>query len=140
MEILVVALVALIVFGPEKLPEIARTLGKATSELRRMADDVKTEFESGFDADGEFESGVDTDGEFDGTFDEGDDDRGDEYSREPPALESFPDEIELTSDESSPPVVATKTNRSLEAIPDEVEIEGSDDDRASHDGHREPDG
>jgi len=47
LEILVVAVVALIVFGPEKLPEIARSLGKAASELRRVAGEVRSEFESG---------------------------------------------------------------------------------------------
>jgi sec-independent protein translocase protein TatB len=47
LEILVVAVVALIVFGPEKLPEIARSLGKAASELRRVVGEARTEFESG---------------------------------------------------------------------------------------------
>jgi TatA/E family protein of Tat protein translocase len=44
-EILVVAAIALIVFGPQKLPEIARTLGRAMSELRRMAAEVRSEFD-----------------------------------------------------------------------------------------------
>jgi Tat protein translocase TatB subunit len=51
LEIMVVALVALVVFGPEKLPEIARTIGKAASELRRMASEAKNEFEAGLDPD-----------------------------------------------------------------------------------------
>jgi sec-independent protein translocase protein TatB len=47
MEILVVGVIALIVFGPQKLPEIARSIGRAASELRRMASDVRDEFEAG---------------------------------------------------------------------------------------------
>lgn len=49
LEILVVGAIALMVFGPQKLPEIARSIGKALGELRRMASDVKSEFDSGLD-------------------------------------------------------------------------------------------
>jgi Tat protein translocase TatB subunit len=52
-EILVVATIALIVFGPEKLPQIARSIGRGASELRRMAADVKDEFQAGLDLDDE---------------------------------------------------------------------------------------
>ena len=51
LEILLVAVVALIVFGPERLPEIARTIGKTASELRRMASEVRDEFQVGLDSD-----------------------------------------------------------------------------------------
>jgi Tat protein translocase TatB subunit len=47
MEIVVVAVVALIVFGPHRLPEIARTLGRTLNEFRRQAADIRAEFESG---------------------------------------------------------------------------------------------
>jgi Tat protein translocase TatB subunit len=40
-ELIVIMIVALIVVGPAKLPELARSLGKALQEFRRMADDVK---------------------------------------------------------------------------------------------------
>lgn len=43
-EILVILVIALLVFGPEKLPEIARTLGKTAAELRRGMDDLRQEF------------------------------------------------------------------------------------------------
>jgi Tat protein translocase TatB subunit len=49
LEILVVAVIALIVFGPDKLPDMARSLGRAASELRRMATEVRDEFASGLD-------------------------------------------------------------------------------------------
>ena len=44
MEILVVSVLGLIVFGPDKLPEIARTVGAFMRQLRSMADDVRQEF------------------------------------------------------------------------------------------------
>jgi Tat protein translocase TatB subunit len=40
-ELLVILVVALLVVGPTKLPDLARSLGRAFSEFRRMADDVK---------------------------------------------------------------------------------------------------
>jgi Tat protein translocase TatB subunit len=54
-EIMMVALVALIVFGPEKLPEIARTVGKALADFRRVVDDAKGEFQTGLNFDDEDE-------------------------------------------------------------------------------------
>ena len=49
MEIMVCAVVALIVFGPHRLPEIARTIGKTLNELKRQASDIRGEFEAGLD-------------------------------------------------------------------------------------------
>lgn len=46
LEIMVVCVVALVVFGPARLPEIARSLGKALSELKRQASDMKSEFDT----------------------------------------------------------------------------------------------
>jgi sec-independent protein translocase protein TatA len=40
-ELLVIFCIALIVFGPQKLPELARALGKGLAELKRAADDVQ---------------------------------------------------------------------------------------------------
>ena len=49
MEIMVVAVVALVVFGPRRLPEIARSVGRALNELKRQATDIRSEFEAGLD-------------------------------------------------------------------------------------------
>ena len=40
-ELIVILAVALIVIGPDKLPEMAKTLAKAYNELRRAGDEVK---------------------------------------------------------------------------------------------------
>jgi TatA/E family protein of Tat protein translocase len=42
-EILLILAVALLVFGPKRLPEVARSLGKSMGELRRALDEVKHE-------------------------------------------------------------------------------------------------
>ena len=44
-ELIIIIIVALLVVGPAKLPEVARSLGKALGEFRRMADDVKETIE-----------------------------------------------------------------------------------------------
>jgi sec-independent protein translocase protein TatB len=43
-EFLVIALVALLVLGPDKLPEAARKVGNITSELRKMSNGFRSEF------------------------------------------------------------------------------------------------
>jgi sec-independent protein translocase protein TatB len=40
-ELLIILVVALIVLGPNKLPELMRSLGKGLAEFKRMSTDVK---------------------------------------------------------------------------------------------------
>ena len=47
-EILVVLVVALIVLGPNRLPDAARSLGKAMAEFRRMSSGVQAEVRDAF--------------------------------------------------------------------------------------------
>ena len=42
-ELVVIALVALIVIGPEKLPKLARTLGALTGRMQRYMTQIKEE-------------------------------------------------------------------------------------------------
>lgn len=44
-ELVVILIVALIVIGPAKLPEVAKSLGKALGEFRRVSTDVKRTIE-----------------------------------------------------------------------------------------------
>jgi sec-independent protein translocase protein TatB len=43
-ELLLIFVIALIVLGPDKLPQLARMLGKAMRELKRMSLEVTAEF------------------------------------------------------------------------------------------------
>lgn len=44
-EILVILVIALLVLGPRKLPDIAKALGRAIGEFRRASDDIKNSIE-----------------------------------------------------------------------------------------------
>jgi len=44
-HLIVIFVVALIIFGPEKLPELARNLGKVMAEFRRHTGDLRSNFE-----------------------------------------------------------------------------------------------
>ena len=44
-ELVIIALVALLVVGPERLPELVRTAGKWIGRFKRIAADVKAEFD-----------------------------------------------------------------------------------------------
>lgn len=44
-ELVLILAVALIVVGPGKLPEVARSLGKATNEFKKATSGVKKEFQ-----------------------------------------------------------------------------------------------
>ena len=44
-EMVVIFLVALVLFGPKKLPELGKTIGKALTEFRRHSNDLKSTFE-----------------------------------------------------------------------------------------------
>jgi TatA/E family protein of Tat protein translocase len=44
-EIAFIFVIALLVFGPKKLPEIGRTLGKGLREFKKATDDLKSNWE-----------------------------------------------------------------------------------------------
>jgi Tat protein translocase TatB subunit len=48
-ELILIFLVALLVFGPKKLPELAKSLGKGLGDLKRAFHDVKDQVETEFD-------------------------------------------------------------------------------------------
>ncbi|MGA2877491.1 MAG: twin-arginine translocase TatA/TatE family subunit [Bryobacteraceae bacterium] len=45
-EMMVIFLVALVLFGPKKLPELGKTIGKAITEFRRAQSELKATFET----------------------------------------------------------------------------------------------
>ena len=44
-EMMVIFILALVLFGPKKLPEIGRTIGKAISEFKKASTELKSTFE-----------------------------------------------------------------------------------------------
>ncbi|MBI1792136.1 MAG: twin-arginine translocase TatA/TatE family subunit, partial [Acidobacteria bacterium] len=44
-ETVVIFLLALLIFGPKKLPELGRTIGKAMTEFRRASSELKSTFD-----------------------------------------------------------------------------------------------
>ena len=45
-ELLIILAIALIIFGPNKLPELAKGLGRAMREFRKATEEVKESFEA----------------------------------------------------------------------------------------------
>lgn len=41
-ELIVIAIIALLVVGPKKLPDLAKSLGRGLSEFKKAADDVSS--------------------------------------------------------------------------------------------------
>jgi TatA/E family protein of Tat protein translocase len=48
-EMVLIAVVALLVFGPKRLPELARTLGRGLAEFRRASSDLRRSFDLDLD-------------------------------------------------------------------------------------------
>jgi TatA/E family protein of Tat protein translocase len=45
-ELIIILIVALIVFGPKKLPDLAKSLGKGMAEFKKATDDFKSTIQS----------------------------------------------------------------------------------------------
>ena len=50
-ELIIIFAVALLIFGPKKLPEVGRAIGKALREFRRTTDEIKGKLEDEIQAD-----------------------------------------------------------------------------------------
>jgi TatA/E family protein of Tat protein translocase len=48
-EIMVLLIIALLIFGPRKLPEIARSVGQAMREFKKAGEEVTRSFEEPLD-------------------------------------------------------------------------------------------
>ena len=51
-EIFFIILVALMLFGSDKIPDIARTLGKGMAQLKNATNDIKNEIQKSAEANG----------------------------------------------------------------------------------------
>lgn len=50
-EIIVILIIALIVVGPKKLPEVGRSIGKAINEFKKGSKEMTDEFKNSIDDD-----------------------------------------------------------------------------------------
>jgi TatA/E family protein of Tat protein translocase len=44
-ELLIILALALLIFGPKKLPEVGKSIGRAVREFRRTSDEIKERIE-----------------------------------------------------------------------------------------------
>ena len=44
-ELVLILIIALVIFGPKKLPELGRSVGKALAEFRRASNEIKQSIE-----------------------------------------------------------------------------------------------
>jgi len=51
-ELIFILLIVLMLFGSDKVPEIARTMGKAMAQLKNATNDIKSEIQKGAEANG----------------------------------------------------------------------------------------
>lgn len=52
-ELLVILVIALLIFGPKRLPEVGQNLGKALREFKKSTEEIKKEVETGIGLDEE---------------------------------------------------------------------------------------
>jgi len=50
-ELLIIFAIALLIFGPKKLPEVGKSIGKALREFRKTSDEIKGKIEEEIQAD-----------------------------------------------------------------------------------------
>lgn len=48
-EIVVILLIALVIFGPKKIPEVAKSLGRGINEFKKATKDAQKEFSEALD-------------------------------------------------------------------------------------------
>jgi sec-independent protein translocase protein TatA len=51
-ELVFILFIVLMLFGSDKVPEIARTMGKAMAQLKNATNDIKSEIQKGAEANG----------------------------------------------------------------------------------------
>lgn len=69
-ELIVILIVALLVVGPSRLPELAKSIGKAIGEFKKMADEVKETIEEEVVKEEDLDDRQKEEGQGEGTKDE----------------------------------------------------------------------
>jgi Tat protein translocase TatB subunit len=99
-ELLVIMLVALIVLGPQRLPEAARTVGRVVSEVRRVSTGFQREIRT--------------------AFDESDATPGSRSPRPAPTLAAAVDDVDEVDDDGGSDVDGNDVNGNDEDVSDDV--------------------
>jgi len=120
-ELILILVIALIVFGPKKLPEVGRSLGKAMREFKRTTEEIKGKFEEQINAE-EFKDikndFADIKKEVSGTFELPNEIK--ELTRDLNAPLDAPPEA--TVDAASPPAAPSPAAPQVEPVPAGEEI------------------
>jgi sec-independent protein translocase protein TatA len=58
-ELIIIFVIALVIFGPRKLPELGRSLGKSIAEFKRASNELKNTLEEEIRMDEEQRSSID---------------------------------------------------------------------------------
>lgn len=102
LEILVILVMALLVFGPKRLPEVGRQVGGALRELRRMQEQVRSELGSVLSVDGDEKSSTATKATRPSATPSPEADREPDHDEGPPPPAPEPSETEPPSSQPSP--------------------------------------
>lgn len=105
-ELVIILVIALIVFGPRKLPELGKSLGQAMAQFRRASDDFKRSWEQEVENEKARLNEIKNDVQVDLGYGAGDDFN---YSVDPSRSESESATAEQTSEGSSETAHAEST-------------------------------
>ena len=89
-ELIIIFAIALLIFGPKKLPEVGKSIGKALREFRRTSDEIKEKIEEEIQAEEFKEIKKDIEQTVD-------------FADSPPSSRDDPYDFEAASPEQSPP-------------------------------------
>lgn len=113
-ELLIIGAIALIVFGPNKLPELARAFGRAMREFKKATDEVKESFEAETRDLEEIKAALSEENVLE------------DLAKEISTLDELPPEVASPQEVTQQDMVPTKTSASIEEVPSREgeEVEG----------------
>jgi TatA/E family protein of Tat protein translocase len=133
-ELLIIVAIALIVFGPNKLPELAKAFGKAMREFKKATEEVKESFEAETKDLEELKSSLTQENLLADLAEEI------TTSTEPAAETPAPGEGPVPSEATTEALADSKTPASAESQPQEVASTPTDSQKAEKEKGEEPEG
>jgi TatA/E family protein of Tat protein translocase len=113
-EVVLILVIALIVFGPRKLPELGKSLGQAMSQFRRASDDFKRTWEQEVEIDKVRGSNTASSSESNHSYNESYDPYN-SYSDEPNNHETHPSSGDSHSKDASHETASTHNKAATES-------------------------